>query len=81
MILHKLISAICITAMLFNLSAHEAEAKKKDEKAKYVFLFIGDGMGSTHVAVAESYPSGQTGRSDAHDVPVPVLRNCHFSFF
>ena len=26
--LHKLISAICITAMLFNLSAHEAEERK-----------------------------------------------------
>lgn len=60
--LHKLISAICITAMLFNLSAHEAEAKKKDEKAKYVFLFIGDGMGSTHVAVAESYLSYLQGK-------------------
>lgn len=60
--LHKLISAICITAMLFNLSAHEAEAKKKEEKAKYVFLFIGDGMGSTHVAVAESYLSYLQGK-------------------
>ena len=60
--LHKLISAICITAMLFNLSAHEAEAKKKDEKAKYVFLFIGDGMGSPHVAVAESYLSYLQGK-------------------
>lgn len=60
--LHKLISAICITAMLFNLSAHEAEAKKKNEKAKYVFLFIGDGMGSTHVAVAESYLSYLQGK-------------------
>lgn len=60
--LHKLISAICITAMLFNMSAHEAEAKKKDEKAKYVFLFIGDGMGSTHVAVAESYLSYLQGK-------------------
>ena len=60
--LHKLISAICITAMLFNLSAYEADAKKKDEKAKYVFLFIGDGMGSTHVAVAESYLSYLQGK-------------------
>ncbi len=60
--LHKLISAICITAMLFNLSGHEAEAKKKEEKAKYVFLFIGDGMGSSHVAVAESYLSYLQGK-------------------
>ena len=60
--LHKLISAICITAMLFNMSAHEAEAKKKDEKAKYVFLFIGDGMGLPHVAVAESYLSYLQGK-------------------
>lgn len=60
--LHKLLSFICITAMLFNLPAHEADAKKKDEKAKYVFLFIGDGMGSTHVAVAESYLSYLQGK-------------------
>ena len=34
----------------------------KETKAKYVFLFIGDGMGATHVAVAESYLSYKAGK-------------------
>lgn len=36
--------------------------KNSDEKAKYVFLFIGDGMGATHVAAAESYLSYKAGK-------------------
>lgn len=34
----------------------------KDEKAKYIFLFIGDGMGNTHVAATESYLSYKAGK-------------------
>lgn len=33
-----------------------------DTKAKYIFLFIGDGMGASHVAVTESYLSYKEGR-------------------
>lgn len=33
----------------------------EEGKAKYVFLFIGDGMGATHVAVTESYMSYKEG--------------------
>ena len=36
--------------------------QKSEEKAKYVFLFIGDGMGATHVAVTESYLSYKAGK-------------------
>lgn len=32
------------------------------EKAKYIFLFIGDGMGANHVATAESYLSYKEGK-------------------
>lgn len=35
---------------------------KKETKAKYVFLFIGDGMGATHTAAAESYLSYKAGK-------------------
>ena len=34
----------------------------KETKAKYVFLFIGDGMGAAHVAVTESYLSYKAGK-------------------
>ena len=33
----------------------------KQEKAKYVFYFIGDGMGATHVAAAEAYLAQERG--------------------
>lgn len=35
---------------------------KKDDIAKYIFLFIGDGMGNSHVATAESYLSYKQGK-------------------
>ena len=34
----------------------------KEGKAKYIFLFIGDGMGNSHVATAESYLSYKQGK-------------------
>lgn len=60
--LKKLISAILTIALAFNSASFTSEAKKKDEKARYIFLFIGDGMGATHVAVAESYLSYLQGK-------------------
>ena len=35
---------------------------KKEKKAKYIFLFIGDGMGYTHIAATESYLSYKEGK-------------------
>lgn len=40
----------------------QASSNDAGDKAKYVFLFIGDGMGATHVAVAESYLSYKAGK-------------------
>ena len=37
-------------------------AGKAAPKAKYIFLFIGDGMGASHVAVTESYLSYKAGK-------------------
>lgn len=39
----------------------DCEARKND-RAKYIFLFIGDGMGYSQVAAAESYLSYQNGK-------------------
>lgn len=38
------------------------ESSTQNEKAKYVFLFIGDGMGNSHVAATESYLSYKEGK-------------------
>ena len=35
---------------------------KPEKKAKYIFLFIGDGMGFTQVAATESYLSYKEGK-------------------
>ena len=35
---------------------------QNDKKAKYIFLFIGDGMGVSHVALTEAYLSAKTGK-------------------
>ena len=35
-----------------------------DPKAKYIFYFIGDGMGNTHVALTESYLSYKAGKEN-----------------
>lgn len=51
----KVTTAVLVT--LFCMSACQ-----RDTKAKYIFLFIGDGMGASHVAVAESYLSYKEGK-------------------
>lgn len=50
-----------IVCFLAASTSHECLAKKKDP-AKYVFLFIGDGMGFSHVAATESYISYKAGK-------------------
>ncbi len=58
--LTRIIAAICSISMLLSISGCTNEVK--EEKAKYVFLFIGDGMGLTHIATAESYLSYKQGK-------------------
>ena len=55
--LTRIASAIMAIAVL----ATAASCTQKEEKAKYIFLFIGDGMGTSHVAATESYLSYQKG--------------------
>ena len=52
-----------IAAVAFSLITFTSCCNKQDNsRAKYVFLFIGDGMGATHVAAAESYISHKAGK-------------------
>ena len=53
-----------ILTMLLTLAAFVScnSQEKAEQKAKYVFLFIGDGMGTAHVATAESYLSYKAGK-------------------
>ena len=57
---------LILTAVLTLAAAVSCNSQTKhetsNEKAKYVFLFIGDGMGATHVAVTESYLSYKAGK-------------------
>lgn len=55
--LRKLFAVISVITSMFILSGCA-----DDSKAKYVFLFIGDGMGTTHVDVTESYLSYKEGK-------------------
>ena len=60
---HKLFFAVAMIAMTAALSAcQNTERKENDPKAKYIFLFIGDGMGMGQVTVAESYLSYKAGK-------------------
>ncbi len=60
--LNRIIAAISAIALIMSASITTADAKKKDQPAKYIFLFIGDGMGNGHVAVTESYLSYKEGK-------------------
>ena len=54
-----IVAAIALAILALSSCCNQ---QKSDEKAKYVFLFIGDGMGATHVAVTESYLSYKAGK-------------------
>ena len=57
------IQVIVAATLLGVVVGHVVESlPKSDKKAKYVFLFIGDGMGNSHVATAESYLSYKEGK-------------------
>lgn len=57
--------SMCIAvAILISLSSFaQADKHCKEQKpAKYVFLFIGDGMGFSHVALTEAYKAAKLGK-------------------
>lgn len=52
----KLMTAVIVSVFCL------ASCQQNDTKAKYIFLFIGDGMGATHVVATESYLSYKAGK-------------------
>ena len=53
----SIITSIIAGALASMLSSCTTNSRSENETAKYVFLFIGDGMGLAHVAATESYLS------------------------
>ena len=53
----KAISMLACIIAAFIIASPYSAGKKKYETPKYVFLFIGDGMGMSQVAAAESFMS------------------------
>ena len=51
-----------VTAGLLTTALLSSCSKNNDDKADYIFLFIGDGMGSQNVALTESYLSYKAGK-------------------
>lgn len=51
-----------LAVLVFSVSSCNNNVGDEDLKPKYIFLFIGDGMGSTNVSMAESYLSYKAGK-------------------
>ncbi|MBQ8855381.1 MAG: alkaline phosphatase [Bacteroidales bacterium] len=58
----RILSVICVITVLASLSGCCGKTAKDEGRAKYIFLFIGDGMGNSHVAATESYLSYKEGK-------------------
>ena len=58
------IGFLVLVALLICYGALRANWRKdkEDPTPKYIFLFIGDGMGNSHVCAAESYLSWKAGK-------------------
>ena len=71
-------TAVCLIAAILFVSASFAQqkAEPEEQKAKYVFLFIGDGMGFAHVGLTEAYlahKKGVIGSEPLQFTQFPVL--------
>lgn len=60
----KAIKIFFAALLLTGLCACQGQknTENTETRAKYIFLFIGDGMGNSHVAVTESYLSAKAGK-------------------
>ena len=57
------VSFLVLAALLIGYGAMRANLRKNREGTpKYIFLFIGDGMGNSHICAAESYLSWKAGK-------------------
>ena len=64
----KAISMLACIIAAFIIASPYSAGKKKYETPKYVFLFIGDGMGMSQVAAAESFMSYKAGKLGGEQV-------------
>ena len=61
-IMHAARTVLTLVLLLGTMTGcYAGKNEAKPEKAKYIFLFIGDGMGASNVAAAESYLSYKKG--------------------
>ena len=58
----RFFAVICAIAMMVSFAGSFGNSTRAEERAKYIFLFIGDGMGNSHVAATESYLSYKAGK-------------------
>ena len=58
----RIFAVICAIAMMVSFTGSFGNVTRAEERAKYIFLFIGDGMGNSHVAATESYLSYKAGK-------------------
>ena len=73
--MRRLFAFFVFVSVLFVSVEADMYAGRRDKAPKYIFLFIGDGMGMTHVAAAESYLSFKSG------VDSQGLTMCSFPYF
>ena len=66
----KIFLIIAVIATAVALTGCTNGSEKENHKAKYIFLFIGDGMGATHVAVTESYLSHKAGKLGGEELQI-----------
>ncbi len=59
--LNRFTGILCILALIASAAGCSSN-QEMETKAKYIFLFIGDGMGNSHVAATESYLSYKAGK-------------------
>jgi alkaline phosphatase len=74
----KVLMAALLLTGLFACQGQK-ETEPTDQKAKYIFLFIGDGMGHAQMALAESYLSYKAGKLGGEQVSFtqfPYLGTC-----
>ena len=70
----KIFLIIAVIATAVALTGCTSGSEKENHKAKYIFLFIGDGMGATHVAVTESYLSHKAGKLGGEELHIDIFR-------
>lgn len=76
--LNRFTGILCILALIVSAAGCSSN-QEMETKAKYIFLFIGDGMGNSQVAVTESYLSWKAGKHGGEQLSFtqfPIFGTC-----